>query len=124
MAKNELDLFTASVYDIECGKNRTLDTRITCTYLSGDTTMYFDFTGYTGATLTVKNPAGTILMTFSTTDGSIELLPDGIFRLYKSSEDMDKVRAGCYNYDMVLLKADVKRAFLYGKITWIQNISN
>lgn len=122
--QNELDLFTASVYDIEVGKNRTLDMRITCTYLSGDTTMYFDFSTYSGATLTVKNASGTILMTFSTTDGSIVLLPDGIFSLNKTDEEMDKIRAGCYNYDMILQKDGGKRAFLYGKITWIQNITN
>ena len=121
--QNELDLFTASVYDIEVGKNRTLDMRITCTYLSGTTTMYFDFSTYTGATLTVKNIAGTILMTFSTTDGSIVLLPNGIFQLVKTDEEMT-VRAGCYNYDMILQKDGGKRAFLYGKITWIQNITN
>ena len=122
--QNELDLFTASVYDIEVGKNRTLDMRITCTYLSGDTTMYFDFSTFTGSTLTVKNNSGTILMTFSTTDGSIVLLPNGVFQLVKTDEEMDVVRAGCYKYDMILQKAGGKRAFLYGKITWIQNITN
>jgi len=122
--QNELDLFTASVYNIEVGKNRTLDQRITCTYLSGTTTMYFDFSTYSGATLTVKNNAGTILMVFSTDDGSIVLLPDGVFQLVKTDEEMDKIRAGCYNYDMILQKAGGKRAFLLGKITWIQNISN
>lgn len=123
--ERQLDLFTASVYDIVCGKDRTLNQRITCTYLSGNTTMYFDFSTYTGGILTVKNQSGSILMVFQTSDGSLNLLPNGVFSLVKTPVEMDTVRAGSYNYDMILTKAGgVKRAFLYGKITFIQNITN
>jgi hypothetical protein len=125
---NTLDLFTASVYDIEVGKDRTLQSNITCTYL--DTTggtQFFDFasSGYTGATLVVKNAQGTILMTFSTSDNSIILGSLGVFTLSKTSAEMDVIRAGQYNYDMYLSSIVLpKRAFLYGKITFIQNIAN
>lgn len=124
--EKQLDLFTASEYDLFVGKNRTLNSNITCTYLDvTGGTQYFDFSGYTGATMMIKNVAGTVLLQFSTTDNSIELLPNGVFKLNKSAKEMDVVRAGQYNYDMYLSSAVYpKRAFLYGKITLIQNISN
>ena len=123
---NTLDLFTATEYDLICGKDRTLNCSITCTYLdvTGGTN-YFDFSSYTGATLVIKNTAGTILMTFSTLDGSILLQANGVFKLIKTSQEMDVVRAGCYNYDMYISSATYsKRGFLRGKITFIQNIAN
>lgn len=125
---NTLDLSFASVYDMICDKDRTLDTNITCTYIdSTGTTQYFDFgsNGYTGATLTVKNTAGTILMTFSTTDGSITLGANGVFNLKKTDVEMNTIRAGQYLYDMVLSSTQFpKRAFLRGNINFIQNITN
>jgi hypothetical protein len=124
--KNELDLSLASVYDIECDKDRTLNVSITCTYVdSTGTTQYFEFSGYTGATLVVKNSQGTILMVFSTIDLSILLQSDGVFKLVKTAAEMNAVRAGQYNYDMYLSNATYpKRAFLRGNITFNQNISN
>lgn len=124
--EKQLDLSFASVYDIEVDKDRTLLTDITCTYLdSTGTTQNFEFSSYTAATLVVKNSAGTILMTFSTTDTSIVLKTLGVFTLSKTSAEMDVIRAGTYLYDMYLSNVLYpKRAFLRGKITFIQNIAN
>lgn len=123
-----LDLSTSVEYDLIACKDRTLNTNITCTYLNTTGgTEYFQFgsSGYTGATLVIKNTAGTILMTFSTTDGSITLGSNGVFNLTKTSAEMDTIRAGCYPYDMYLSSPTFpKRAFLRGKITFIQNIAN
>ena len=123
-----LDLNQAVEYDLIVAKDRTLNTNITCTYVNvTGGTSYFDFgsSGYTGATLVVKNTAGTILMTFSTTDGSITLGSNGVFNLKKTSAEMDVIRAGCYPYDMYLKSATYpKRAFMRGKITFLQNIAN
>jgi len=126
--EQQLDLSTASEYDLTVSKDRTLNTNITCTYIdTTGTTQYFDFgaSGYTGATLMVKNQAGTILMQFNTSGGSITLGSNGVFNLKKTAVEMDAVRAGTYNYDMYLSSATFpKRAFLRGHITFIQNISN
>jgi hypothetical protein len=92
--------------------------------MSGDTEVQFDMSAYSGATLTVKNQQGTILMVFSTTDGSI-VLGTSSFQLIKTYAEMDTVRAGIYVYDMYLSNASLpKRAFLIGKITYVQNIGN
>ncbi len=121
-----LELSLASEYDLTVDKGRTLNSNITCTYLNNTGgTEYFDFTPYSGATLVVKNTAGTILMTFSTTDNSISLNALGVFNLSKTATEMDVVRAGTYNYDMYLISGSYpKRSFLRGKITFIQNIAN
>lgn len=120
-----LDLSMSSVYDIELDKNKSLNVSVSCTYFSGSTEYSFDFTGYTGATLTVKNQSGTILQTFSTSDGSISLEVGGVFKLIKTAEEMDTVRAGEYEYDMYLSNSTYpKRAFLRGDIKYLQNISN
>jgi hypothetical protein len=123
--KQQLDLFTASVYDIEVGKNRTLLSNITCTYLDvTGGTRYFEFSGYTGGTLVIKNSAGTILMTFTTGNG-LTLGNNGVFTLSKTAVEMDTIRAGQYNYDMYISSAtQPKRAFLWGKIIFVQNIAN
>lgn len=123
--EKQLDLSQASYYDLIVDKNRTLNTPITCTYVSGNTTMLFDFTPYTGATLQVKNTAGVVVLEFDTDDGSIELLTDGVFKLIKSAEDMNKPLPSVYNYDMYLRSATIpKRAFLKGKITFNQYTSD
>lgn len=122
-----LDLSQAAEYDLIVAKDRTLNSSITCTYLnSTGGTEYFDFSIYTGATLTIKNNAGTILMDFSVSGGSIFLSgSSGIFTLVKTAAEMDTVRAGQYNYDMYLISAPTtKRYFLRGHITFIQNIAN
>lgn len=124
MEKN-LDLSFASEYDLSVDKDRDLDASIHAVYLSGCTEYNYDFTLYTGATLTVKNSSGTIVQTFDTDDGSIVLGLGGIFTLIKTAAQMDTVRAGCYRYDMYLRSSTyAKRAFLTGEITYIQNISN
>lgn len=120
-----LDLSLSAVYDIELDKNKSLNVSVMCTYFSGGTEYNYDLTPYTGATLTVKNDSGTIVQTFSTLDGSIVLQVGGIFKLVKTTEEMDKVRSGWYHYDMYLSNSTYpKRAFLRGKINYIQNISN
>ena len=123
--ERNLDLSTASEYDLIVSKDRTLLANITCTYLdvSGGT-QTFDFSGYTGATLMIKNTAGTILMTFTQASG-ITLSGNGVFTLAKSAVEMNEIRAGQYNYDMYISSAtQPKRAFLRGKINFIQNIAN
>jgi hypothetical protein len=120
-----LDLSLASEYDLTCDKDRSLNATIEATYMSGTTAMTFNFNAYTGATLTIKNQQGTILMVFSTIDGSIVLGNYGIFQLIKSYADMNAVRAGQYAYDMYLSNSTLpKRNFLRGKITFQQNIGN
>ena len=124
--EKQLDLSQASEYDLIVAKDRTLNCSITCTYLNTTGgTEYFDFSGYTGATMMIKNTAGTILMTFDVSDSSIILQANGIFKLVKTDVQMDVIRAGVYNYDMYISNATYpKRAFLRGKITFIQNITN
>jgi hypothetical protein len=120
-----LDLSLASEYDFVVDRDRTLNSSIQCTYFSGCTEYNYDFTFYTGATLVVKNDSGTIVQSFSTGDGSIDLLVGGVFKLIKTSDEMNIVRGGSYNYDMYLSNATYpKRAFLRGKITYVQNVSN
>jgi hypothetical protein len=120
-----LDLSLSAEYDLIVDKNKSLSVSVSCTYFSGNTEYNYDLTLYTGATLTVKNDSGTIVQTFSTSDGSIVLQAGGIFKLVKTYVEMNTVRSGEYNYDMYLSNTTYpKRAFLRGKITYIQNISN
>lgn len=121
-----LNLAMSAEYDLIAERGRTLNTNITATYIdSGGTEQYFDFTSYSGATLVIKNTAGTIIMTFSTTDGSIILGANGQFSLHKTAEEMLTLRAGCLLYDMYLSSPTYpKRGFLRGKITIEQNIAN
>ena len=122
--QNTLDLSLASVYDMIVDKDRSLASIINCTYYSGSTEVPFNFTSYTAATLTVKNDKGTILIVFNTTDGSI-VLGTTSFQLVKTAAEMNVVRAGVYDYDMFITSPALpKRAFLRGKITFVQNISN
>lgn len=120
-----LDLSMSSEYDLIVDRDKTLNVAVYCTYLSGNTEYNFDFTFYTGATLTVKNNSGTIIQTFNTTDGSIDLQVGGVFKLIKTADEMGTVRSGQYRYDMYLINATYpKRAFLDGDITYNQNIGN
>lgn len=120
-----LDLSMSSEYDLILDKNKSLNVSVSCTFISGCTEYNYDFSPYSGATLTVKNNSGTIIQVFSTTDGSIVLQPLGVFKLVKTDVQMNLVRSGEYDYDMYLSSATYpKRAFLRGKITYIQNISN
>jgi len=120
-----LDLSMVTEYDLIVSKDRTLNSSVYTTYLSGSTEYAYDFTFYSGATMVVKNDSGTIIQTFSTTDGSIVLSTGGVFKLVKTAEEMDAVRSGQYNYDMYLSNAEYpKRAFLRGQITYLQNTAN
>lgn len=119
-----VDLALSSEYNLMVDKDRTLNRNIYCWYLSGCTEYEFDFWPYSGATMTVKNSSGTIVQQFSTTDGSITLQAGGLLKLYKSAEDMDKIRSGEYRYDLYLIGTTYpKRAFLRGKINYQQNIA-
>ena len=123
--EKQLDLSLAAGYDLIVDKDRNLDSQIVCTYFSGTSDYYYDFTFWTGASMTVKNDSGTIVQSFSTDDGSIVLQTGGVFKLVKTSVEMNTVRAGQYNYDMYLENTIYeKRAFLRGRITYTQNISN
>ena len=120
-----LDLSLASVYDMVVDRDKTLNVAVSTTYFSGSTEYSFDFTPYTGGTLTVKNNSGTIVQSFSTSDGSIVLQVGGVFKLIKTYTEMNTVRSGEYRYDMYLSSATYpKRAFLRGDISYIQNIGN
>lgn len=123
--EKSVDLSFAAEYDLVFDKDKTLDVSISCTYFSGCTEYSYDFTPYTGATLTVKNESGTIVQTFTTIDGSIVLGVGGVFKLVKTAAQMDVPRAGtCYNYDMYLSSSTFpKRAFLRGKATYKQDYS-
>lgn len=113
----ELDIREDSVYDIKINRNRTLNQVFEAYFLSGNTEVPFDFSPYSGATLEVKKNYASehIILTFSTSDGSIVLGVDGQFSLVKSADDLDKVRANNYQYDMYLSNtSSPKRAFLSG----------
>lgn len=123
-----LDLAMSTEYDLVFDRSRTLKHTLYCYFYTGSTCgeYPFDFNNYTGATLTVKNNSGTIVQTFSTSDGSISFASGGRLILTKTAEQMSLVRAGdCYNYDLYLSSSTYpKRAFMIGKITYIQNIGS
>jgi len=121
MYQDLLELVQDSNFNLTINKQRTLNVNIAAFYLSGDTEVEFDFSSYTGATLQVrmKPDAPFVVLQFSTDDGSITLpLSGGTFNLYKSADDLAKVRAGEYRYDMYLKSPTYpKRAFLSGVFT-------
>ncbi len=113
-----IDLTNDVSYDLVVNKSRDLDQEIIAEVYSANTLLNtFNFTGWTGATLLVRqnfNSHITILQ-FSTTDGSITLGANGVFHLLKSSSDM-QVRSGEYVYNMYLSNANYpKYAFLRGR---------
>ena len=123
--EKQVDLALSSEHSLIVDKDRTLNRNIYCWFLSGCTEYEFNFFWYSGATMTVKNSSGTVVQQFSVADGSITLQAGGLLKLYKSAADMDKVRSGEYNYDLFLTGSQIeKRAFLRGKITYLQNIAN
>ena len=94
-----LDIRQDSQYNIVLNKNKTLKTNITAYYMSGDTEVEFDFSSYTGATMQVriKPDSPFVVLTFSTTDGSIVLpASGGTFQLNKTYTELSTVRAGEY----------------------------
>ena len=130
MPYQNLDLRQDSQYNLVLNKQRTLNTTITCQYISGTTTgntlVDFDFSSYTAATLQVrmKPDAPFVVLTFSTTDGSIVLSTGSTFQLIKTATQLATCRAGEYFYDMYLSSATYpKRAFLSGQFTIMPNIT-
>lgn len=115
--KCELDLVEAGIADISIQKDRDLDQDIVAIYNSGTTELYFEFSGYTGATLEVRNNANStaIILSFSTTDGSIVLGDFGVFNLNKTADELANIRASNYVYDMYLTSSTKeRRGFLIG----------
>lgn len=122
---NELHLELSTEYDLIVDKGRTLNSIVNVTWLSGTTIYPFILTGYTGACMTIKNTAGTVLMQFNTNDGSLSLGTSSI-TFNKTAAEMDVVRSGEYAYDMYLIPVGnptEKRAFFRGKITFINRVS-
>ncbi len=122
-----LDLTQDSKYNLVINKQKTLKANITAYYMSGSTEVEFDMSSYTGATLQVriKPDSPFVVLTFSTTDGSIVLpASGGTFQLNKTYTELSTVRAGEYQYQMDLHSATYpKRAFLSGSFTIIPNIT-
>ena len=113
----ELDVRQDSVYDILINRNRSFDQTFDAYFTSGTTEYPFDFSVYTGATMEVRKQFGSSFtaLTFSTDDGTIILGLNGQFNLNMTAENLKKVRAGDYIFDMYLSSATVpKRAFLSG----------
>lgn len=130
MPYQNLDLRQDSQYNLVLNKQRTLNTTITAYYLSGtteDTCIEFDFSSYSAATLQVrlKPDSPFCVLEFNTDDGSIVLpAAGGTFQLKKTAEELSKVRAGEYVYDMYLVSATYpKRAFLSGSFTITPNVT-
>jgi len=109
--------------NIEGVKGDTFYLPIHCEYYdSGNTKQDFSWSNYSGASMQVKRKTSSsvIELTFTTDDGTIELALDGRLRLSQSAEVMDTVRAGEYEYDLVLFGTDSHynvRDFIYGKFT-------
>jgi len=120
---NETSYREDTLYNLLVNRNRTLNFTKKCVFFSATTTGFtefnFDFSIYTGATMEVRRTFGsTVLLTFSTLDGSIILGANGEFSLVKSADDLKTLRAGEYQYDIYLSSnSKPKRAFLYGKFT-------
>lgn len=122
-----IDGKTDNKFNILINRNRYLNLTVQCEVYSGETFQrYFDFSLYTGATLQVKTNKGDKIspLTFTTTDSSIQFLTDGMFKLYKTADQL-KLRAGNYEYDMILNSASVKKyAFITGTITINETVSD
>jgi hypothetical protein len=113
-----IDLTNDVTYDLVVNKNRDLDQEIIAEIYSGNTFLNtFNFTGWSGATLIVRQNFNShiTILEFSTTDNSIQLGVNGVFKLVKSSSDM-QVRSGEYVYNLYLSNTNYpKYAFLRGK---------
>lgn len=121
-----IELTQDMTYNLVINKNRDLNQEIQAEIYSGKTFVSnFDFTGYTGATLTVKlKPQDNYsILTFSTTDSSIVLGANGIFSLVKTAAELQNIKAGTFSYSMYLTSStQSKRAFLSGQFTLIENV--
>jgi hypothetical protein len=93
--------------------NSRISILIICVNFDGIVNYSFDFTSYIGATLTVKDESESIIMTFSTLDGSIVLKDRGVFELIKDNNEI----SGKYDYQMYLSsEEDSMINFISGKI--------
>lgn len=119
-----LDIRKDGNYNIIFQVNRTLNQEFEATFYSGTTEYPFDFTEYTGASLSVRTKPDfpNAVLEFDTTDGSIILGNNGIFALVKTDEEMN-VRHGDYVYDMYLRKDDTKREFLRGNFKLTNDVT-
>jgi hypothetical protein len=120
-SKDTIDLRQDAEYDILLDRGMDLNAVLTATYYTGTTDtawVYFDFTSYTGATITVKQnyKSTSSILTFDTSDGSIVLgTTGGTFQLIKSAMQLSIVPIGTYQYSMYLRSAtQSKRGFLSG----------
>lgn len=117
MSKNIVNRLGIQV-DINARKGADFRHRFQAQVLSGDTYYNYDLSQYTGATLEVRRKSNTpvVELTFSTSDNTIVLGNDGYFDLIMGYENMNKIRAGEYVYDMYLSNATYqKRDFMFGK---------
>lgn len=126
MTECTIDLTQDASYNLVINKNRDLNQEIQAEIYSGSTKLAnFSFSGYTGATLIVrvKPQDNYSVLTFSTTDGSITLGPQGLFSLIKTASELQNVKSGTFFYNMYLSSdTKQKRAFLSGQFTITQNV--
>lgn len=86
----------AAICNIQCRKGDTFSRDFAFT--NADTGAALDMTSYT-LVLTVKNAAGSAVLTFSGNDWS-GTASAGLFTATKSAATMAGVTAGTYNYDL------------------------
>ena len=97
-----------------------MDATLTAQYYTGNTVadlVDFDFSNWTGATLTVKQSerAANAIVEFDTLDGSIVLSSGGTFQLVKTAAELATIQAGSFRYSMYLRNDTyTHRAFLSG----------
>lgn len=116
--QNILDTREDSQYNIIINKDRDLNQKFECYFLSGTTEVPFDFSPYSGAVLQVRKTFDStpILLEFNTTDGSITLNLDGSFNLIRTAAELSELRSTDNVFDMYLSSTSkLKRAFLSGE---------
>ena len=118
-----------ALLDFEAEKGRTFYRILHCQfYDSGHTLQDFQWTNYSGATMSVKRTSkGSVIeLHFTTDDGTLVLDNDGRLTFNQTAEVMDTIRAGDYQYDLYILGTDpnyAERDFLYGKFTVASKIT-
>lgn len=125
MAKT-IDYRKAVRMDIEVAKGRTYKRTYHAQYYSGDTLQDFSWDDYSGATMQVRRKPNSPIseLSFSTTNNSIILSPQGRFTLNLDFTTMDGIRAGQYDYDMYLQGTTYpRRDFIFGQFTVYDKIT-
>jgi len=125
MSKTSINRLAYQV-DIEARKGADFHQRFHVQVQSGSTLLDYDLTQFTGASMQVRTRPNSPIaeLTFSTSDGSIVLGTLGRMDLKMSAEQMDKIRAGQYDYDMYLSNATyAKRDFMAGMLTITERIT-